>query len=325
MTNRRRLAHDAGVVWITDLDGDARQVDVRLFDASTFMPKASCTTRYPDDLIEQVLRLRGPAWVCDEIMRDEAPAYLPQILSRSMLPFVNAADFGGKRLLDFGCGAGASTVVLARMFPETEIVGIDLDEAMLDLARARARFYGFPNIRFLRSPGAQELPPEIGTFDFISFSAVYEHMLPDERRVLMPKIWALLKPGGIFFVNQTPNRYFPVEPHTTKLPLINYLPDRVALATARRFSKRIERDETWETLLRKGIRGGTERNILCDLGAANGYRPMLLKPNPSVPSETECRRSPRQRVKHVAYRGIGTLLGTSFGPWIRIAVQKVPL
>lgn len=318
MTHRRQLTHDAGEVWITDLEGDCRRVDVIVFDAATFVPFSTWTTRYPDDLIAQVLRLRGPAWLCDEIRRDEEPSYLPEILSRSMMPFVDASEFRGRRLLDFGCGAGASTVVLARMFPDTEIVGIDLSDEMLDLARARARFYGSANIQFLRSPGEQELPANIGMFDFISFSAVFEHMLPAERRVLMPKIWALLKPGGVFFVNQTPNRYFPVEPHTTGLPLLNYLPDRAALAAAHRFSKKIEGNVSWESLLRKGIRGGTERDVLRSLGTAHGERPVLLKANPTVlPLPTF-----KRMMKSGLYAGIGKVLGSSFGPWLRMAIQK---
>lgn len=324
MRNPRKLTHEAGDVWISDLDDGVRQVRVTIHDTTTYVPKACCTTRYPDDLIAQVLRLRGPAWLCDEIRRDESPTYLPHLLSRSMLPFVDASQFRGKRLLDFGCGAGASTVVLARMFPDTEIVGIDLNEQMLDLARARARFYGFSTIRFLLSPGEQELPTDIGMFDYISFSAVYEHMLPDERQVLMPKIWALLKPGGVLFVNQTPNRFFPMEPHTTGLPLLNYLPDRIALAAARRFSKRIRRYETWEPLLRRGVRGGTEKDILRSLGTSNGQHPALLKPNSSAFSQSAVRHSLPHRAKHVVYGGIGAVLGTSFGPWIRMAIRKHP-
>ena len=38
-------------------------------------------------------------------------------------------------------------------------------------------------------------------------------------------IWAHLKSGGVLFLNQTPHRYFPVEHHTTNLPMINYFPD----------------------------------------------------------------------------------------------------
>ena len=56
--------------------------------------------------------------------------------------------------------------------------------------------------------------------------------------------------------------YRRVEGHTTGLPFINYLPDNLAYFIARRFSKRVENNESWVMLLRKGIRGGTEREIM---------------------------------------------------------------
>jgi hypothetical protein len=95
----------------------------------------------------------------------------------------------------------------------------------------------------------------------VVLSAVWEHLLPSERPEVLKQIWSLLRPGGFFFLNQTPHRFTPVETHTTGLPLINYLPDRLALSFARKFSKRVDRHETWDALLRKGIRRGTENEV----------------------------------------------------------------
>ena len=134
------------------------------------------------------------------------------------------------------------------------------------IARLRAAYYGLLNIAFFPMPGGTELPTGIGQFDFIILSAVYEHLLPPERELVMPRLWAVLKPGGILFVNQTPFRYFPIESHTTGLPALNYLPGWMVLAVARRFSRNVAPDESWESLLRRGIRGGTEREIARLLG-----------------------------------------------------------
>jgi hypothetical protein len=54
--------------------------------------------------------------------------------------------------------------------------------------------------------------------------------------------------------------------HTSGLPLINYLPDSVALEFARRYGKRIAPTEKWHSLLRRGIRGGTVSEIMEILG-----------------------------------------------------------
>ena len=173
--------------------------------------------------------------------------------------------FAGQRVLDFGSGSGASSMVLARMLPSTaEIVGLELMPEYIELARHRARF--------------NSLPIGIGQFDYIIFSAVYEHLLPDERQTLLPLLWLHLRMGGVIFLDQTPYRWFPIEMHTTGLALINYLPDRLTLACARRFSKRVTPDASWPELLRKGIRGGTPREIMGILNP-DGRKAELLKPS----------------------------------------------
>jgi hypothetical protein len=125
------------------------------------------------------------------------------------------------------------------------------------------------------------LPPGIGEFDFVMFNAVFEHLLPHERRALLPLVWRHLKPGGVLFLNQTPYRWAPVETHTTEgLPLINYMPDAMALRFARRYCKRVARDESWESLLRRGIRGGTVPEIVGILGGPEHAE--LVRPLPEI-------------------------------------------
>lgn len=171
-------------------------------------------------------------------------------------------------------------MVLARLLPPCENAGIELEDELLRIARLRAEHFGAHHVRFLRSPAPDAFPSNLGVFDFVLFSAVFEHLLPAERRALLPLIWRHLKPGGVLFLNQTPHRWAPVETHTTGLPLINYLPDRLALRMARRFSARVKPDDDWETLLREGIRGGTVREILGIL--AKDGSPVLLEPRKHV-------------------------------------------
>ena len=146
----------------------------------------------------------------------------------------------------------------------------------MSVAELRAKHYGHSNLTFLRSPKPDGLPSGIGEFDAVILSAVYEHLLPNERSAVLSALWANLKPDGVLFVNQLPHRYFPFEAHTTGLPLINYLPEGLALGAARRLSKRTQ-NEGWEDLLRKGIRGGTESEILRILRNASA-KPVLLEP-----------------------------------------------
>lgn len=223
------------------------------------------TTAYPLDLIQEILRVKGPSHVCDEIARDENPSYVRRSIEAELFAYYRQQDLDGKRILDFGCGSGASTVLLARMFPHSQIAGIDFMGDYLAIGRRRAAFYGLDNVQFFQSE-ASGLPSGMGTFDLIILSAVYEHLLPGERRTVLPAVWSLLKPGGALFINQTPYRYFPIELHTTGIPLLNYLPDGLAMRVARRFSKRIAADESWESMLRRGIRGGSKSEIRRLLG-----------------------------------------------------------
>lgn len=225
----------------------------------------SWTTAYPTELILEI-HAQKRAFVCDEIRREEDPHYVERAIRHEMLGYVEPEAFRGKRILDFGCGAGASAIVMSRVLPPCEIVGVELEERLVKLAALRAACLGRRALRFLVSPSGTAPPAGLGDFDYIVLSAVYEHLLPTERGALLPRLWRHLRPGGVIFINQTPHRYSPIEIHTTGLPLINYLPDAVACWVARRFSPRLKGDEEWPALLRAGVRGATVGEILRALG-----------------------------------------------------------
>jgi SAM-dependent methyltransferase len=222
-------------------------------------------TSYPLPLVLDIHATKD-LLVCDEIMREENPRYVEHKLRHEVFGYVEPGAFAGKRILDFGCGSGASLLVLGRILPPCELVGVELDPRLVELARRRARHLGLGSLQVLQSPSPETLPPDLGGFDYIMFNAVFEHLLPNERRRLLPLVWRHLRPGGILFLNQTPHRYWPVEMHTSGLPLINYLPDSLALEFARRYGKRIAPTETWRSLLRRGIRGATVPEIMEILG-----------------------------------------------------------
>jgi len=255
------LSHPDGSVLVEE-KGGKRAITIKP-RKGLFAPTKEWVTSYSTDLIDHVLRVKGPAYLCDEIRRDEDPRYVQHHLRWDILSYVESEDFDGRRVLDFGSGSGASSVILARMFPSSEIVGVELVSRFVELARHRAKYHGVEGrVSFRLSPNPNQLPDGIGSFDYIVFSAVYEHLLPGERQTVLSLLWNHLKPGGVIFLNQTPYRWFPVEMHTTGLPLVNYLPDTLALNCARWFSRRIESDASWPDLLRRGIRGGTAGQIL---------------------------------------------------------------
>ncbi|MFO8013844.1 MAG: class I SAM-dependent methyltransferase [Phycisphaerae bacterium] len=271
-----KWTHRAATVEITEVAGDKRRIEVTPADPKTFISRRRWETHYPLDLIRAVFDVKGPIWLCDEIMRDESLTYI--CFDRSILGYVEEKAFAGKTILDFGCGSGGSTMNLARMFPESSIIGVELQPKFVDLARRRAAFYGYENVAFMLSPSGCELPEGIGEVDFVVMEAVYEHLLPNERPVIMARLWSLLKPGGLLFLMATPNRYFLLESHTTGLPLLNYMPAWLALFCARTFSCRVKPDESWDSLLRKGVRGGSVREIKRFLRCDTDHPPIHLEP-----------------------------------------------
>src|SRR6185369_5786240 len=104
---------------------------------------------------------------------------------------------------------------MAEFLPGATIVGLELNAERVRLARQLVAHRGVSNLTFSVSPDAYHLPPDLGTFDVIMLSAVYEHLLPEERKRLLPQIWAALRRGGTLFVNQTPHRWVPFEHHNT--------------------------------------------------------------------------------------------------------------
>ena len=264
------------------LPSGKQRVRVRMHDPEAHIWLGSFDTELPPELVERYLKAHGPAGLCYVLDRIEGND-VRETLRFSTLPFVAEEEFAAKRLLDFGCGSGTSTVHLARMFPATEIVGLDLLPELLTPARGLMGYTGHRNVSFVEAKGEDSLPDDLGTFDFIMLNAVYEHLLPDERRSLLPQLWLCLRPGGVLFLNMTPFRWYPYEHHTTGLWFVSYLPDWLALRYVRYLGGRkrryLDRDADWQGLLRGGIRGGSERQVLRLLAAANDGLPVALRPS----------------------------------------------
>ena len=270
------LEHAAGTVRIRELGNDRRQLTVDVAPGE-YVACRQWETSYPVSLIEDMLRVKGPGWLCDEIRRDEDPAYVQRSFLTHLFAYIDPSEFAGARLLDFGCGSGASTIVLARALPHTTIVGVELSDELLSVARRRVAHSGARNVTLHQSPSGTELPRAIGTFGFVVLIGVYEHLLPEERARLLPQIWSLVRAGGVLVLDQVPNRLFPIELHTTHLPLINYLPAPLAYRLARRFCARVKPHESWQDLLRRGIRGTSVAEIRRRL-PSHGGRAVVLEP-----------------------------------------------
>jgi 2-polyprenyl-3-methyl-5-hydroxy-6-metoxy-1,4-benzoquinol methylase len=325
------IRREDGTLVIEELGNGLRKLTALNASRGAYRSQGFCTTTYPVELIEMFLERAGVAAVCEVIGRDGDS--ITDSIRDLTSAYVNFDDMAGKRILDFGCGGGASTVILAKLFPEAEVIGVELMEDKLQMGRARAAHHGLKNVQFLVSPDGSHLPRDLGAFDFAYLFAVYEHLLPDERPVILKLVWEHLNPGGIVFIDATPHRYFPIDLHSTHLPLINYLPDRAAHWAARRFAPGgdVNKSPVWSDHLRGGIRGATEKSILKSIGSDADFKPVLLAPGQRGMRDrcdywysrlSQRRYRMLKKTARIGLKAIYHLTGTVLAPNLSVAIQK---
>jgi len=104
----------------------------------------------------------------------------------------------GLRLLDAGCGTGASTAALLTVAPEAEIIAVDASRGMLDAAQAKP----WPaSVRFVHAP-VEELAEHgiTGPFDAILAAYLVRNLAdPDSQ---LRAFRTLLRPGGTLAVHE---------------------------------------------------------------------------------------------------------------------------
>lgn len=105
----------------------------------------------------------------------------------------------GEVCADLGSGRGTEALRLAEAVGETGFVwGIDITDAMLELARTTAEKLGLGNVRFEKGE-LEHLPVPGATVDLVISNCVLNHA-SDKARA-WSEIFRILKPGGRFVVS----------------------------------------------------------------------------------------------------------------------------
>jgi SAM-dependent methyltransferase len=136
----------------------------------------------------------------------------------------------GERILDVGAGAGAA---LERFNTTNEIVAIDLEP--LD-----SEWLEQENVE-VQVADATKLPFADGEFPLAFSSSVIEHIPKDLQQAFADEIRRVSKR---YYV-QTPNRYFPIEPHY-QFPFFQFFPERLQRALNNRFTLGWRDKGDWE-------------------------------------------------------------------------------
>jgi SAM-dependent methyltransferase len=106
-----------------------------------------------------------------------------------------AAPLEDARILDIGCGAGATSFAFADAFPNAAITGLDLSDALV--AAARARIGGHLNVRFVSGDASRWAPEDGRPFDLI----VSRHgvMFFDDPIAAFARLRSLAPAGRLLF------------------------------------------------------------------------------------------------------------------------------
>lgn len=99
--------------------------------------------------------------------------------NRATFKAFESLDITPKSILDVGCGGGAFTRLLAKKYPNAEVVGVDTSQDAIRFAMQNRETSVLKNLSFLRLENPR-LTGYVKAFDVVTSTLVCHH-LPDEQ------------------------------------------------------------------------------------------------------------------------------------------------
>ena len=107
----------------------------------------------------------------------------------------------GQRIVEFGPGPGRLLIPAARrVLPEGEVIGIDLQQGMLDRLESRAEEQGIANLTAIRGDATRSYLAA-NSCDVVMLCEVLDE-IPD-RAAVLAQCFRALKPGGVLSVTES--------------------------------------------------------------------------------------------------------------------------
>jgi len=104
--------------------------------------------------------------------------------------------FRPTRALDYGCGVGRLVIPLAREC--AEVVGVDVSQPMIELARRNCADRGLTNVTFALAGGPRAAMADVqGDFDLVHSHLVFQHIPPRLGETIIVELLERLTPGGV--------------------------------------------------------------------------------------------------------------------------------
>jgi ubiquinone/menaquinone biosynthesis C-methylase UbiE len=126
--------------------------------------------------------------------------------------FPERDDLSGiNRMLDVACGPGGWAQEVAFQYPEIEVVGFDVSNAMIDHARTQAKVQGLSNVSFLVMDVQKPLAFPDESFDLVN--ARFINFLPAAAwPSIMQQFRRITRPGGTIRLTESEWWYFTNSP-----------------------------------------------------------------------------------------------------------------
>ncbi len=104
----------------------------------------------------------------------------------------------GHRVLDLGCGTGTLAILVKQISPQSEVVGLDGDPKVLEIARGKAE-RARVSIAFDLGM-AFELPYPDTAFDHVLSSFVFHHLTTENKARTFKEVFRVLRPAATLSV-----------------------------------------------------------------------------------------------------------------------------
>src|SRR4029079_11438643 len=109
----------------------------------------------------------------ERFFRPNYVAHLPSQWIPALEGVARKLKRGGAKVADVGCGHGASTILMARAYPDSKIVGFDYHQPSVEWARKQAEREGLKNVSF-EVAGSTDYPGD--DYDLVAFFDCFHDM-----------------------------------------------------------------------------------------------------------------------------------------------------
>ena len=187
--------NEALAAFIADLK--SRPIAIKTRDANE--QHYEVPTRFFEQVLGPRMKYSGGFWPREETTLAESEEAMLELSCRR----AELAD--GQDVLELGCGWGSLTLWMAERYPSSRITGVSNSATQKVSIEAAARRRGLTNVQIVTAD-MNDFEAGASAYDRVVSVEMFEHM--KNYGLLLRKIAAWLRPGGLLFVHIFTHREF---------------------------------------------------------------------------------------------------------------------